>query len=210
MYLAESKGYPFRASLTKRARCAACQHLGGFLCRRGKDVQYPLYSNVHSCPAFKFKPLPFNVPQDCFNGLDYPECANCGHNFRNICSGKRWIPVQIKDGKCEFFRDKKLICKYAIPYSQYCNHLRNNYCRLPPHLRDQEKDVSRGWSWNCNFAHIKGIECFSCYKPKFTKISSNQSSTTQQKQEYCCEEEMEMEKIEKESIKQQRKSLGIE
>lgn len=163
--LAKSKGYPWRASLTKIARCATCEFVVGG-CRKGNELQYPLYSKTHNCPDFKFKPNPFDLVEDMFTKCEYLECAECCHNFKDRCSGKRWYPVEIKEGKCEFFRHKDLLCKNAIPYSQYCNYLRNNYCKLPPHKRDQEERVSESWKWNCVFAHMKGIESYSCYKPR--------------------------------------------
>ncbi len=165
-YLANSKGYPWRASLTKKARCAACQFIRSVTCLKGHKVKYPTYANTHNCCDFKFKPNPFDVYKDDFNKIPYNECVECSHNFRNRCSGKRWIPITIIEGKCEFFRPKGLICKNAIPYSQYCNHLRNNYCKLPPHKRDQNERVRFSWSHNCIHAHVKGIESNSCYKPK--------------------------------------------
>lgn len=163
---AKSKGYPWRASLTKKARCATCKFVKSTKCLEGKKLQYPLYSYSHNCKDFEFNPKSFDLYEDMFTACKYAECIECSHNFKNRCSGKRWCPVTIKDGKCEFFRHKDLICKNAIPYSQYCNQLRNNYCKLPPHKRDISERVSESWHWNCIFAHVKGIENYSCYKPK--------------------------------------------
>lgn len=162
----KSKGYPWRASLTKKARCATCKFNKSINCSKGNEVQYPLYSKTHNCPDFEFKENPFDLYEDDFTRCEFIECAECSYNFKNRCSGKRWIPIKKIKGKCEFFHHKDLICKNAIPYSQYCNHLRNNYCRLLPHKRDVPK-WQQHWSWNCPFAHTKGVEkSLSCYKPK--------------------------------------------
>ncbi len=167
MRLSDSKGYPWRASLTKKPRCATCEFLKGLRCKKENEVQYPTYSCTHDCLDFKFKPRPSHgLYPDVFNTCKYDECKDCSYNFKNRCSGKRWIPIKIVDGKCEFFRHKDLICKNAIPYSQYCNHLRNHYCKLPPRKRDQNSRQSDSWSWNCLNAHKKGIEYMKCYKPK--------------------------------------------
>ncbi len=168
MKLAISKGYPWRASLSRKARCSACvnyiEHSGfGISCSEENKIQYPTYSKTHGCPDFKFKPQEeFTGPRNEFEYIPYPECFGCGHNFKGACSGKQWLPVKIVDDKCEFYRDKKLICRNAIPYLQYCNNLRNNYCKLPPHKRDS----NRGWGCNCPSAHYPGIEHKKCYKSK--------------------------------------------
>jgi len=53
-----SKGYPWRASLTKKARCATCKRNSGAYCTKGHKRQYPLYTKTHDCPDFDFKPSP--------------------------------------------------------------------------------------------------------------------------------------------------------
>lgn len=170
--LAISKGYPWRASLLNKARCATCQYHylsgdTGFECKKKHILQYPTYSKTHDCPDFKFKPNPPPEPDE--NELLFSECSKCGYNFMSRCDGIRWRPIGKKDSKCEFFRPKYLICKNAIPYLQYCNHLRNNYCKLPPHKR--EGDMKRGWSWNCPYAHKDYADGLHCYKPKKVSVS---------------------------------------
>ena len=163
-----SKGYPWRASLTKKARCATCKRNSGAYCTKGHKRQYPLYTKTHDCPDFDFKPSP-PPGTGSEDELLFPECSECGYNFVNKCTGIRWRPISKKDGKCEFFRHKDLICKNAIPYLQYCNHMRNNYCRLPPHKRDGA--AKQRWSWNCPWAHGIGVERLHCYKPKKVPVS---------------------------------------
>lgn len=167
MKLAISKGYPWRASLTKKARCDTCKYIcGTWLCSKGRILLYPLYAKTHDCPDFSFKPSQQRGgPYNEFEELSYPECKDCGHNFEGLfCDGKRWLPVNFVENKCEFFRHEGLICKNAIPYLQYGNQLRNHYCKLPPYKRDG--DQKQGWSWNCPHANSLGIERTRCYKPR--------------------------------------------
>lgn len=167
-------GFPWRASLTKVARCACCEHyqtdypqnLVPDSCARGHQLIYPLYTQTHHCKDFLFVP-PESRPDYCisslFNQPEFEYCPLCSHYFKGLCDGKHWIPVQIKDGRCEFFRDRNLTCRYSIPYCQYIGGYRNNYCKLPPQYRDG--DAKQGWKWNCPSAHCEGIERLKCYKP---------------------------------------------
>jgi len=164
------KEYPFRASLTEVARCGMCANQENYICSKGHNIVYPTITGEHECTDYKYKPdCIVVIPENkvfTFVGLRdrLPECNQCSHLLYGRCDGLHWYPFRIKDGKCEFFTDKSLICKYAIPYLQYGNHNRNNFCTLPPEERDG--DTKRGWKWNCPNAHEKGIEYKKCYKSK--------------------------------------------
>lgn len=162
--LDDEKDYPWRASLTKTARCFYCSHFfNDDSCALEHQVVYPLINGEHHCPDYVYVPdkipkidNPFAVPESEY-------CVKCSKFFQGACSGKSWIPIHIKNGRCEFFRDMDKTCKNAIPFLQYGNHIRNNYCKLPPHLRDG--DCSRGWKWCCPQAHTEHIENKKCYRP---------------------------------------------
>ena len=172
--LEADKEYPFRASLTKIARCGMCRNgVGDYLvisCSKNHKLVYPLICGEHECPDYEYKPDHIEIiPEDktlIFTRLidRLLECNQCSHLLYGRCTGVKWDPFKIKDGKCEFFRDKSLICKHAIPYLQYGNHHRNNFCTLPPEERDG--DTRRGWKWNCPGAHEKDIEYKKCYQGK--------------------------------------------
>lgn len=155
----ESK--PWRASFTKVARCGMCAFYAGFnagKCSKGRTYIYPLITGEHHCKDYihnRDQPRFFTKPE-------YPLCKRCGHWFNGRCDGIRWWPH--KTEPCEFFRDRRLTCRNAIPMSQYGDHNRNNYCKLPPRLRDG--DSSRGWKWLCPNAHTEYVTGLKCYKPK--------------------------------------------
>ncbi len=176
----DEQNYPWRDSLTDKARCACCQHYheipptneelaesegqAGYTygCSKGRELVYPLFAQEHDCPDFIFKPAAQIFPTP-FNQCEYAECATCGHNLNSVCDGKQWLPVRIKEGKCEFWNDANLTCRYAIPYHQYIGGYRNNYCRLEPAKRDG--DAKQGWKWNCTCAHYKWANQLKCYEP---------------------------------------------
>lgn len=171
--------YPFRASLIKIARCGMCENTiredhgrdGDLVieCTMGLELIYPLITGEHKCKLYKYKPIPqVKVPKNklkTFVGLidQLKECKQCSHNLQGYCDGIKWFPFET-DPKCEFFRAKNLICKYAIPYFQYGSTMRNNYCQLEPEKR--AGDNKRGWKWNCPNAHEKSAEYYKCYNPK--------------------------------------------
>jgi len=165
------KEYPFRASLTKVARCGMCANQENYCCNKEHDIIYPTIGGEHKCLDYEYKPdhiylLPENKIL-IFTGLidKLSECNRCSHLLYERCNGIKWYPFKIKNGKCEFFRDKSLICKYAIPYLQYGNHNRNNFCTLPPEERDGDY-TKRSWKCNCPNAHKEGIEYRKCYQKK--------------------------------------------
>lgn len=98
-------------------------------------------------------PTPFNQPE-----FDY--CKDCAFFCGGVCDGKKWLPFRKEPG-CEFFRDKNLTCRYAIPFIQYGNNLRNNQCKLPP--QERKTDARNGWEWCCPDAHRS--DYMGCYKP---------------------------------------------
>ncbi len=139
--LSPRKSYPFRSSYIKKARCGTCQFNNDFSCLKGNEILFPTMAQEHNCKDYQYKKdsVPI-IPKDkilLFRGLSdkLKECNDCTHNFENRCEGLKWFPYT-KHGECEFFRHKNTICKNAVPYLQYENHIRNNYCKLPPHLRD--------------------------------------------------------------------------
>jgi len=111
-----SKGYPWRASLTKKARCATCKRNSGAYCTKGHKRQYPLYTKTHDCPDFDFKPSP-PPGTGSEDELLFPECSECGYNFVNKCTGIRWRPISKKDGKCNSFAIK--IWSARMPFRIY-------------------------------------------------------------------------------------------
>jgi hypothetical protein len=74
MNLTDKQNYPWRDSLTEKARCACCQHhhetpptdeemaesegCAGYSygCSKGREEVYPLFTQEHDCPDFLFKP----------------------------------------------------------------------------------------------------------------------------------------------------------
>ena len=184
MKLENEKDYPFRASLTKVARCGMCENYvepdyedGNIpisdYCEKGHEVVGPTITGEHDCKDYEYKPDRIDMPPEGrifrFNGYVggseemFNECYTCGHNFMGQCGGIGWVPIRKVNGVCEFYRDKKLTCKHAIPILQYGDHIRNNYCRLPPEKRDG--DCSRGWKWHCCNAHTPYVESWKCYEP---------------------------------------------
>jgi len=179
--------YPFRSSLTKVARCGMCIHFSSYVeetehdplfyekcelgkekCELGKEIRYPYMANEHDCQDYMYKP--FKVPRikegyiKIFIGeiKKLKECDDCSHNLENYCEGVSHFPFKTTP-RCEFFRNKELICKHAIPYFQYGTTIRNNYCSLEPSKR--EGDMKRGWKWSCPWAHEKTAEYYKCYEP---------------------------------------------
>lgn len=149
--LEDEKDYPFRKSMTYSVRCGTCQNLRQPVgpCRLDNDLKYPLMVNIHDCKDFKFRPdIP--LPPDDFTIANLPECIECAHFFSERCDGKRWVGFK-KDPVCEFYRNKNLICKNAVPFLQYGNRIRNNYCNLHPELRDG--DQRNSWEHCCPTAH---------------------------------------------------------
>ena len=63
MMLEKSKGYPWRPSLTKKARCGMCKHKRGSfgLCSQGHNMKYPTLANVHNCKDYDYEELPFEM-----------------------------------------------------------------------------------------------------------------------------------------------------
>lgn len=164
--LEPDKGYPWRSSLTKKAvcgMCAFCKADEQGNCLKKHRIIYPLLNGEHHCKDYLFRPDNPKVYPGPFGHADFPECENCAHCYNGICDGKRWLPLK-REPICEFFYDKKLVCKNAIPEVQYGNHIRNNFCKLPPHLRDG--DSKRGWKWRCPNAHTQYAKNLKCYKPK--------------------------------------------
>ena len=160
--LSDKQDYPWRESLTNKARCACCSRYSVIAgCLDDRKLVYPLYAQTHDCSGFKFKPAD-PIRPTVFNQCERAECSTCGHNLDNVCSGKEWFPPKLKDGLCEFWRDRALTCRFAVPYHQYVGGYRNNYCRLEPEKRDG--DASQGWRWNCS-AHMPFVCKLKCYQP---------------------------------------------
>lgn len=143
MSMTDEQAYPWRDSLTDKARCACCQHYHetppndeelaeaelqgqcGYTCgcSKGHELFYPLFAQKHDCTDFVFKPAALVFPTP-FNQCEFAECATCGHNLNSVCDGKQWIPVRIKDGKCEFWNDANLTCRYAIMVAAICARIK--------------------------------------------------------------------------------------
>ena len=160
--LEDDVGYPFRASLTKKARCGMCIFFSGMenlTCKVGHKLIFPLINGEHHCKDYRYKPWGTILKHSPRSA----ECKDCSHLYMGVCDGIKHHPFQ-KEPTCEFFRHKDLTCKNAIPMFQYGSYIRNNYCKLPPHLRDG--DSSRSWKWMCPNAHTPDIEHRKCYKPK--------------------------------------------
>lgn len=158
--LEDDKDYPWRASLTKVARCGMCQNCIGLGegCRAGHGIVYPLINGEHACPDYKYLPDIINIREPKF-----PECELCSHWFMGTCIGIEWHSIRTRS-ICEIYRDARTICEHAIPTLQYGNHIRNNYCTLPPDQRDG--DAKAGWKWMCPNAHNSYTEHLKCYKAK--------------------------------------------
>jgi len=169
--------------LTKNARCGMCVNIKsfeskpnknygvmvGFECSEGFEIQYPTITHIHHCKEYKFKKVKVKkIPRgkiNIFIGLidELKECKSCSYNFKRYCDGIRWHPFEITP-KCEFYINKNLICKHAIPHFQYNNSIRNNFCSLHPVNRDRE--MNRGWEWQCPLAHSQYSYPYKCYEPK--------------------------------------------
>lgn len=157
--------YPFRASLTRVARCGLCKHHDehNIVCAVGLDIQYPTIAKEHNCPAYEYKKD--NFKRNMFQHCELQECSDCAHELDGCCTGKQWMPFKTKP-HCEFYRPKWKTCHYAVPHFQEgCGPqlFRNNYCERPPEERD---GIQRGdWKCRCSAAHTAGAECLSCYQP---------------------------------------------
>lgn len=157
---------PWRSSYTRKARCGMCVFFTGMNhldCAMGKKLRYPLIAKEHRCEYYSYleRYEPSKPHRDANQG-NLPECIECAHFLEEMCTGVRWYPFKI-DPKCEFFRSSELICKNAVPMLQYENKLRNNYCKLPPHLRHKNNN---DWKCMCPSAHEANAVYYSCYKPK--------------------------------------------
>ena len=175
-----SMDYPFRPTRTnrERARCGFCKFNAVFYndgeffgndCTKGHKIKYPTQVTEHSCQDYQYleDTKIEEIPDDkikMFLGLidKMPECGNCGHNFKNHCDGIKWYEFERRP-ICQFFIDKDLTCKYAVPFFQYGNHIRNNYCRLNPELRSDL--YAQCWECCCVSAHKKP-KYLKCYTPK--------------------------------------------
>ena len=149
---------------SKKAKCGMCLHYSNDqynpFCKKGHNLKFPLIKNEHNCKDYKFIERREPSLADIFTKLEFDYCKECAFEFNDQCSGKSWIPFK-NDPKCEFFRDKKLVCKNAEPMLQYGNMLRNNYCKLPPHLRHEGNN---NWKTMCPNAHTHKAEKYKCYK----------------------------------------------
>jgi hypothetical protein len=140
--------------------CGTCQHLEQprLNCGRCLPMEYPLMVTPTDCADYSPKPdwreklTPFTRPE-------FPECADCGHCFDGVCSGKQWIPVR-RDVKCEFWIDLNRTCKHAVPCLQYGTNYRNNHCTLDPELRTPPVPDKR---WACYQAHYTTTK--KCWTP---------------------------------------------
>jgi hypothetical protein len=170
--LRDEQGYPWRASLTKKARCGMCENIrfNELECRLGHNLVYPLITGEHRCKDYKYKYELVILPPEGYIFISgvllnsiFPECCDCAHNLLGRCDGVHCFPIMRINGNCEYFRSKCLICKNAIPMFQYGSYTRNNYCRLPPHLRDDP--CKNGWKWLCPAANRAEAENMNCYSP---------------------------------------------
>lgn len=170
--LSDRTDYPWRANFYTNARCSCCKIFNWSSgCGKGLDVQYPTYATVHKCEGYEFNPSEYKRARrmgkiKMFMAIidARPECAGCVHNLEGECNGIHWYPFQIKNGKCEFYRNKALLCKYAIPYFQYGERIKNHYCMKSPALRDG--DQKQGWEWNCPNADSPLAEELKCYEAR--------------------------------------------
>jgi hypothetical protein len=161
---------PWKSDERKKARCGMCQSGNGVECANGHELKYPLITNEHKCRDYQYDPYKYDRTGDYLRNesfhakLLFTHCFGCTFEFGGLCSGKKWIPVKMVNDKCEFFKPKSVACSNCVPMNQYGNLYRNNYCRLPPHLR--QGDEKRGWKWMCPGAHnpdkVRGKKC---YKP---------------------------------------------
>jgi hypothetical protein len=144
------------------AKCGMCKkcEMGKLNCSEGHNLKYPLQVNEHDCPDYIYDESGEIVKMTLFNIPEFEYCTDCAHHFNGVCDGKRLIPFK-KYPRCEFFRDKNLTCKNAIPYLQYGNGLRNNHCKLP--ASERKTDANRGDDWCCPIAHM--YDSMACYVP---------------------------------------------
>ena len=157
MELEDDMDYPFLESFRKVDRCGMCWNCIGLGegCREKYKIVYPLIGGEHNCPGYKYQPDLIIVQKP-----KYPECDLCSHWFMGVCSGIEWRSFRTRS-ICEFYRDAREICKHAIPFLQYGDHHRNNYCSLPPEQRDG--DAKWGWKWCCPEAQSRYIGHMKCY-----------------------------------------------
>jgi len=166
-------GYPWRASLTKKARCAFCRHFVEWgdreayscRCEKGHSLEGkgPYAVRLHECRDYEYVPLKLdNVPKIKLN-----ICKRCVNNIVGRCFANR-IRIHPKEDRCSGFRDRRLLCRYAIPMVQGGGSLllRSNYCKRPPGSRDGEWYTEYTWSTLCPSAHEPAAEFKRCYKPR--------------------------------------------
>lgn len=161
---------PWKSDPFKKARCGMCKKYDGYSCKAEKELKYPLIINEHNCRDYEYNSnsasssAKYLRSKTFYSFTLFTHCNECTFEFEGMCSGQRWIPVKTVDGKCEFFKPKSVACKNCVPMLQYGNNLRNNYCRLPPHLRDG--DARGGWKYMCPGAHDpERVGHLKCYKP---------------------------------------------
>lgn len=133
------------------ATCGTCKksRMGEISCEAGHEIQLPTMLNEHDCKDYDYEPAGEIVAKTPFNVPEHEYCLDCAHELNGVCDGKKWIPYKTKP-RCEFFREKILICIHAYPFIQYGNGLRNNRCKLK----------SDGQC--CPWAHIENN--LKCYK----------------------------------------------
>ena len=127
-------------------------------CAKALPMQYPLMVTETECAEYRYKP-DHRPPADAFTVTGLPECATCGHNVEDRCSGKGWIPT-VRDPRCQFWRHMDQTCKYAVPCLQYGTNYRNNRCTLPPELRQPPVPDAK---WCCTNAHTTTTK--KCWEP---------------------------------------------
>jgi hypothetical protein len=138
--------------------------LGSMSWAAGHELKYPLITNKHDCKDFEYDQTGDMIRPTLFNQADLPECTRCAHEFKGICDGKAWVPIK-RNPECEFFRDKSLTCRHAIPFLQYGSGIRKNRCSLPVNQRKTE--ARRGENFCCHNAHRNSS--MECYEPTSTK-----------------------------------------
>lgn len=157
--------YPFRKSLAHHARCGMCQNqfceiehseygpLSNIDCLKGHKIHYPTMVEIHDCEDYEYKPhhieeIPHGLIKTFMGLIDQrPECESCFHEFHQRCNGLKIFPFEVKDAKCEFYKPKSDLCKYAIPVFQYGGETLNYYCKLNPEKRD--KPCNQSWEYHC-------------------------------------------------------------
>jgi hypothetical protein len=158
--------------MCNNARRISCGRDGDLVvkCEEGKELAYPLITNEHDCESYVYRSHRVRIIPDAkiatFVGLinRLKECDRCSYQFHEYCDGLHRYPFELKNGTCEFFRDKKLICRFAVPHFQYGTTMQNNYCKLKPEKRDG--DSNQGWKWCCPSANTPRAERLKCYQAR--------------------------------------------